>query len=492
MDPALELPSEFKTQPYEHQLAELEGSWWRPSYGYFWEMGCGKSWLAINCAARLYDAAKIDALCVVAPKGVYRNWTGEIDLHLHERVERRIAVWSPSRTKRKAHEIAGVMAPIAKLRVFLVNVEALSTKRGREAMAAFLHSSSALLVVDESTSVKSRDAQRTKAIVTLARFASYRRIMTGSPVTQSPLDLYGQLSVLEPKPLGFASFYAFRNRYAVTEKRQVTVYDDKRKRDITREYTAIVDYRRIDELKERLRDVSSRVLKSECLDLPEKIFQRREVSFTAEQEGVYRDLVRESKARLENEVRVTAPQVITQVLRLHQVTCGFVKTDDGEERAVRSNRMAALMELLEEASGKVIIWAPYRYSIFEIANTLREAYGGESFATYFGGTSADDRELAKERFQTSDRCRFFVGNAQTAGYGLTLTAASTVIYFANSHKLEERLQSEDRAHRIGQRNAVTYVDLVVPGTVDERIVSSLRSKKHIADAVLGEEWREWL
>ena len=189
---------------------------------------------------------------------------------------------------------------------------------------------------------------------------------------------------------------------------------------------------------------------------------------------------------------VTANAVITQLLRLHQISCGFVNTDDGNLVRFKNNRMSELLSILEEVDGKIIIWANYRHDIMAIEMELARVYGPSSVATYFGDTDGEARQDIVERFQTSEDLRFFVGQPRTGGYGLTLTAAKTVIYYSNSYDLEVRLQSEDRAHRIGQTSSVTYIDIVAEKTVDEKIVTALRKKINIATQVLGENWKKWL
>lgn len=484
---ATPLPStfEFTGTPYAHQREVLEQFWDRPAVALFHEMGTGKTYTTIHNAAALDEARLIDLVVVIAPKGVYRNWEGEIGRHWPGVLQPDVEAWGVKRRK-GARRAPG-------LRFFLMNVEALQTGRGEGMLHATLHGRRTMLVVDESTTVKNHKAKRTKALIAAARKCDFRRILTGSPITQSPLDLYGQISVLMPDPMGFNSFYAFRNRYAETRKRTVRV--QKGDRVVERKFEEVTGYKRLDELQERLAPFSSRVLKEDCLDLPEKIYTRREVDLTPDQIRVYGEMAERAKAELRDSERVTAPQAITQILRLHQITCGFVKTDEGNEETLKSRRLDALVEIVEElGDAKVVIWAPYRRSIMEIAKRLAAEYSPRDVVTYFGDTDSEQRQKAIEQFQGTgpDSCRFFVGNPQTAGYGLTLTAASNVVYFANSWKLEERMQSEDRCHRIGQGNAVTYVDLVAPGTVDERIIEALRSKHEIASEVLGEQWRTWI
>lgn len=484
-DPVVRDHYEFKTTPYKHQLEGLEASWDRVDYAFWWEMGTGKTWAAINTAGKLHTEGLINGLVVVAPKGVYQNWLSEIETHLTEDVPRRVVVWTAATTKRQKQavgEISDKHADPNRLRIFLMNVEALSGKRGVAALKKFLNSGSMLLVVDESSSIKTPKAARTKALLACAPLAKFKRVMSGSPVTQSPMDLFSQCAVLNKNLLGFSSFYSFRNRYAITQSQS---FGD-------RSCKVVTGYQRIDELSEKLDRFSSRILKVDCLDLPEKIYQRRLVDLTGEQQHAYESLTREAKALLSSGSQVSVTNVLAQILRLHQVACGFVKDDDGEIQSIKSNRMGALEELLDEVDGKAIIWASYRHNLQEIIVSLRAQYGPDSTVSYYGDTSQENRLRAIEQFQDNDRCRWFVGNPQSAGYGLTLTAANTVIYFSNSYRLEERLQSEDRAHRIGQHHPVNYVDLVSPGTVDEKIVGALRDKRKIASEVMGDAWKEWI
>jgi SNF2 family DNA or RNA helicase len=256
-------------------------------------------------------------------------------------------------------------------------------------------------------------------------------------------------------------------------------------------FQQIVGYRNLDELSSRLETFSYRVTKEEALDLPDKIYTTREVSLTDDQHRHYMSLKEAAIAVLEDGELVSAPAVMTQLLRLQQVLCGHLMSDDGELVEIPTNRLPALLETIEEMDGKVIIWSRFRYDIVAIVATLAKKYGADSVVSYFGDTSDEDRQTAVRRFQFED-ARFFVANPQTAGYGLTLTAATNVIYYANDFNLETRIQSEDRAHRIGQKKSVTYVDLVTRNSIDEHIVRTLRAKIDLSAKTLGEEARKWL
>ena len=472
----------YKTQPYEHQRIALERSYDKINYAYFMEMGCGKSKVLIDNMAWLYENKKIDTAIVVAPKGVYRNWqTSEIPAHLHDDIEREVYVWNPNPSKtQKEHLVSGIEER-GKLRILLVNVEGFATTKLKAFVEKFVRGSTFLLAVDESTTIKNPKAKRTKALVALGKAASFRRILTGSPVTKSPMDLYAQCGFMDKALLGFESFYSFQGRYAITRTQRMGGHS----------FQQIVGYRNLDELSTKLEKFSYRVTKDEALDLPDKIYTVRHVSLTDDQIKHYMSLKNAAIALLDDGDLVSAPAVMTQLLRLQQVLCGHLMTDDGDLVEFKTRRIDALLETIEEMSGGVIIWSRFRYDIRNIEAALKKAYGEDSTVNYYGDTSDSDRELAIKRFQDRD-ARFFVGNPQTAGKGLTLNAASNVIYYANDFNLESRVQSEDRCHRIGQKNTVTYVDFVSKGTVDEHIVKTLRAKIDLSAKTLGEEARQWL
>ena len=346
----------FKTKPYAHQIKALELSWDKPYYAYFMEMGTGKSKVLIDNIAMLYDAGKINGVLIIAPKGVYKNWyDGEIPTHLPDHVEHTSVLWQSMITKKQQSELDKVFVPGEDLHILIMNVEAFSTKKGVEFAAKFLRCHRTMMAIDESTTIKNPDAKRTKHICTLGEYAGYKRILTGSPVTKSPLDLYKQCEFLKKELLGHSSYYTFRTRYAVMK------------------------------------------------------------------------------------------------------TANF--------------------------GGKSV----------QIVNVISDEYGDDSIVQYYGAIDSEKRQENIKKFQDpNSKARFFIGNPQTGGYGITLTAASNVIYYSNGYDLEKRLQSEDRAHRIGQKKSVTYVDLIAPKTVDEKIRKALRKKINIATQVMGEELRDWI
>ena len=473
----------FKTKPYAHQLSALEKSWHKDDFAYFMEMGTGKSKVLVDNIAMLYDKGKINGALIIAPKGVYRNWySQEIPNHLASHIDNKTILWTATTSKAKDKEYQLLFKSDLDLHILIMNVEAFSTKKGLEFATKFLNCHNSLIAVDESTTIKTPTAKRTKAILALGKLAKYRRILTGSPVTKSPLDLYTQCGFLDGYLLGFDSYYAFRNRYATMLDRNFG----------GRRVQIVGGYKRLDELSEKLKPFSDRVLKEDCLDLPEKTYVERQVELTDEQKTLYSTMKSAALASLKGKM-ATAPHILTQMMRLHQITCGHLKNDDESITEIKNNRINSLLELLDEIEGKAIIWANYVYDINQIVNAVAKKYGDNSIVQYYGAVPAEQRQKNIEKFQDPNSpVRFFVGNPQTGGYGITLTAANNVIYYSNGYDLEKRLQSEDRAHRIGQKKAVTYVDLITPKTVDEKIRKALRKKINIATQIMGEELREWI
>ena len=476
----------FKTKPYSHQLKALEKSWAEDTYALFMEMGTGKSKVLVDNIAMLYDRGAIKGALVVAPKGVYKNWDSiEFPVHMPEHIEYTKVLWEPTSTKKKQAELDTLFADDDKLKILIMNVEAFSTSKGLDFAVSFLNIfvGRALIGIDESTTIKNPTAKRTKNILYIADLAKYRRILTGSPVTKSPLDLYSQCDFLDPNHLGHQSYYSFRSRYAHMVDRNFG----------GRRVQIVGSYRRLGELTTLLDKFSYRVLKEECLDLPEKVFTKRLVELTKEQDKAYKQMKEMALAMLDDGKLMSTVNVMTQLMRLHQITCGHFKADDGTITHLKNNRIDTLMELLDETDGKVIIWANYVEDIKSIVQSLKKAYGDASTVEYHGSVDPRVRQENIALFQEKKGpTRYFVGNAQTGGYGITLTAANTVIYYSNNYDLEKRLQSEDRAHRIGQTGSVTYVDLIAEKTIDERIVKSLRDKINIANEIMGEDIKDWI
>ena len=472
----------FKTRPYAHQLKALEMSWKKEVFAYFMEMGTGKSKVLLDNIAMLYDRGKINGALIVAPKGVYKNWLeSEIPEHLVEHIQNKTVLWQALINKKQQAKLDTLFKPEVDLHILIMNVEAFSTKKGLDFAAKFLSCHDALVAIDESTTIKNPGAQRTKNILRLSKLSKYRRILTGSPVTKSPLDLYTQCFFLDPWLLDHDSYYTFRTRYALMKTANFN----------GRSVQLVVGYKNLSELSEKLKPFSYRVLKDDCLDLPSKTFMKRIIQLSPEQKRLYQQMKSMALAELNGKM-LTTFNAVTQIMRLQQITCGHFKADDDSIQEIKNNRITELMNVLEEVEGKAVIWAHWRHDIATIVREIEKEYPG-SVMTYYGDTTTEDRQKAIRAMQDPEsKIRFLVGTPQTGGYGITLTGASTMIYYSNGYDLEKRQQSEARIDRIGQKKPMTYIDLLAEDTIDEKIVKSLRKKINIATEIMGEELKAWI
>ena len=409
----------FFTQPYDHQREAFDVSADENNFALLLDMGTGKTKVTLDTIGYLFEKSKINFVLVVAPKGVIPNWIPEIEAHLPPRIEREIVLWNPSLSKQRRDELNDLHTKSKKLKFLLMNVEAFSTAKGVEVAEIFVQKFNTFMVVDESTTIKNRKAKRTKALCAVGREAVYRRILTGSPVTRSPLDLFSQMAFLDPKILGFSSFYAFQGRYSIVSRRTMGAHS----------FNQVVGFRRLDELTDKLSEHSYRVKKEDCLDLPDKVYTKRTVALTVEQHIAYAQMKKLALARLDSGELSTTKNVLTQIMRLQQICCGNLTDDDGKIHSLPSNRIKELLDLCEELQGKAIIWATWTMDIRSIATALRDRHGVQAVSTLHGETPDSERQQIVEIFQDrQSESRFLVGHPRTGGYGLTLTAASTVIY----------------------------------------------------------------
>jgi SNF2 family DNA or RNA helicase len=472
----------FKTKPYAHQLKALEMSWNKEVFAYFMEMGTGKSKVLLDNIAMLYDKGKINGALIIAPKGVYKNWyDAEIPVHLVNHIQKKVVLWQAMINKGQQKKLNTLFETGVDLHILIMNVEALSTKKGVDFATKFLLSHNTLITIDESTTIKNPGAKRTKNILSLSKLGKYRRILTGSPVTKSPLDLYTQCFFLDPYLLNHASYYSFRTRYALMRTANFS----------GRSVQIVVGYRHLDELAEKLKPFSHRVLKDDCLDLPSKTFMKRIVQLTPDQQKVYQQMKQMALAEMNGKM-ITTATVLTQLMRLQQITCGYFKADDGTVQEINNNRTSELIDLLYEIEGKTVIWAHWQNDVKNIIKVVVKEFGEGCCVDYYGLTPQDERQDNISKFQNDPKVRFFIGTPATGGYGITLTGASNMIYYSNGYDLEKRTQSEARIDRIGQTKPMTYIDILAEDTVDERIVKALRKKVNIATQVMGEELKAWI
>ena len=467
----------FKTPPYEHQRKALELGWSKESFAYFMEMGTGKTKVLIDNLGVLFSQNLINAGLIIAPKSVYTIWQND-ELPKHLNVPYNSILWKPTLKEKNIKEF--IEKDIDQLKLLVMNVEAFSTKKGLKFAEDFVKKHHCLMSIDESTAIKNNKAIRTKNILKLRKIAKYRRILTGSPITKNPLDLYTQCYFLDPNHLGFKSLYAFKNYHCHFE---IMHFGD-------REIATPVGFKNLEEIENKLPNFSFRVTKEECLDLPKKLYTVRYVQLTDEQKKLYDQIESEARANLQQN-EMTVNNVLTEILRLHQITAGFFTGDSGTVE-LKNNKLNTLMEVVESIEGKAIIWANWVHNIEQIKEELIKEYGVNSTVTFYGKVTSEQRTEAIKQFHNNPECRFFVANPSTGGYGLTLTQATTVIYYSNSYNAEHRMQSEERAHRIGQTEKVTYVDLITEDTVDEKIVKALKTKFRLSAQTLGEVVRTWI
>jgi Mesyanzhinovviridae DNA helicase len=475
--------------PFAHQARVLAESWDRPYYALFWQQRTGKTRTALETAAQLRTAGKIDAVLVLAPNGVHRQWA-----------EEQVPAWLPAaqpycystaKAPSKTHQTAMRAALCAEFPVLCMSYDGFMTRAGRAAARKFLLARRALFVCDESTEIKSPRAARTKAVLVEGHYAPFRRILTGTPVANSPFDVYSQVRFLATdfwKAQGYGTPAEFRARYAYMEEhvaRQGHHYYS-----VARDAAGRPRYRNLDELHARLAPISSRVLRVDVLDTPPKLYAKEYFTLTEYQRCVYEDLRTKTMAWLDDGQVIEAPLAIVRLMRLAQVASNHLPGPDGEPTrpvdAKRNPRLEQLAAVLADATPPVLIWARWRADVDAICLLLKG-----NIARYDGAVTEADRAVAKAAFQAG-RVPYLVGNVAVGAMGLDLSAARTVVYYSNSFSLLDREQSEDRAQGPAQRHAVEYVDLVAADTVDEDIINALRAKVDVASAVTGDTLRAWL
>ena len=492
----------MKTEGMDHQiqaLARLDG---KRNFGLFMEQGTGKTWTTLADAERCYQGNKIDALFVVAPNGVHTNWTRrEVPTHLS--VDTICYAWrgEPKTKKAKADfdKLYSNHYPLgeAPLRIFTMNIEAINTPKGYAAAEEFLRSFRCMMVVDESTRIKNPDAKRTEKVIDLGKLAIARRILTGPPLTKAPTDLFSQFDFLKPGLLGTTSYRAYVSEYAVLLDNAHPLKQAMIRKNPKAAFAQVVEtdkngvkqWKNLDKLSHMIAPHTFRVRKEDCLDLPPKVYKRVYFELEPSQRKVYEKL-KEDYHYVHLGEEDMSFQAIAARTKLKQVTSGFIHVrgsafpidQHGPLADPKDNpRMAAFKSLIEDFDGQFIVWAMFEEEINQVLAALAEA--GITACSYYGATKKDDREKAIDDFQAG-RVQAFVGHAQAAGIGLTLTAASTAIYYSCSYDNELRMQSEDRCHRIGTKHTVTYYDLIAEDTIDEDVMNSLAVKNALAAYVI--------
>lgn len=456
-------------------------------FGLLMAMRTGKTKTALDDFGRLFVEGRVDDLLVIAPAGALDPWVPAMKEHLGAPLDTSLDVlhWNArmSGTNAKARVREFIQGQWDGPRALLVNIEALSSvERARNLVMDFLNQGRVYTVIDESTAIKNPTSKRTKFILKeVGPRSAFRRILCGLVSPQGPLDVWAQFEFLKPGCLGFRTFNQFKDRYAITRLMSMG----------GRMFKQIVGYRDEADLAQRMTPFSFRVRLEDCYDMPESDYSTRSVPMTPEQERLYRDMKAFSTVQLEAERHVTATIALTQILRLHQILCGATMDDDGIVHEISNNRTDAVLEILEEYDGKAIIWCAYDHSIREVSEALRKRYGHSSTSRFWGG-NRESREEEEKKFQSDPACRFMVATASAGGKGRMWAAADLVIYHSSTTNLEHRQQSEERPKTVGKVKPIIYIDLVTPGTVDEKIIETLKRKDTIASTIQGDSWRKWL
>lgn len=482
-DPAPLLPYPVKANLYKHQIrganmalrafGALDAKTHGGGFGELFEMGCGKTLTTIAVAGALYNLGKIDRVLVVAPTSVCSVWPHDLNQFATFPWEARVLLGDKKKRLKALNELENW--PFKALRIAVINYESTHREGIFEALAAYKPD---LIVCDESQRIKNPSAAQSKALHKLGDAAPFRMILSGTPVQNNAVDLYSQYRFLDPAVYG-ANFYAFKNRYCI-----MGGYGQHQ----------IVGYRNMDELVEKEHSVAYRVTKEECLDLPQQTFINRYVQFTDAEQAIYEQLRKSSFLELETGENVTATTILTMYLRLMQLTGGFLTADESTRpKQVNTAKLDALADIVDDyvvdAGKKLVIFARFRAEIAAIENLLR--LRKIQYGSIYGDVPMEERGKIVEDFQTNPDTKVFVAQIQTAGLGITLHAASTAVFYSYDYNYANYAQALARIHRIGQRLPVTYIHLVVDGSIDEKILAALENKEDMAKTVV-DSWREVL
>jgi SNF2 family DNA or RNA helicase len=522
----------FKTTPMAHQLIGFDLLKNKEAFALLMEQGTGKTKVIIDDAARLWGEGKIDAMLVIAPNGVHTKWvTIELPKHMPDWCPFVAAYYSAGASKRHQATIEKLFdrtpnGEARPLRVLTMNVEALATTEGIRTLDRFIDTFNAIGVLDESQRFKNPTAVRTKEMIKRRRRFPVRRIMTGTPVTKAPFDVFTQFSFLDPTILRTSSYAAFKSEYGqmlpddhfLVKKLQKGAWAKKdgsaSKRVpqiIARDQEGLPIYQNLDKLNRLLAKHSYRVLKKDCLDLPDKVYDVIPFEMTPRQQDIYTRMQKELRADLLNVIgglekagkkhgltieeallagrELIVANKLVALAKLQQITCGYMKLEDKSvvrmfKKVMDNPRNVAMMSVAEDIEGQMLFWAPHRDKIDQIIECLRAGFDDASIVRFDGATDKKARMAGVDQFQEG-KARFFVANPASAATGLTLTKGETAFYYSDSFNWEHRAQSEDRNHRIGTTSA-RYFDLMAIGSIDETIAKSHAAKKAVADFITGD------
>lgn len=478
---------EYKTTPFAHQREDFERTRDKPYWAHFHEQGTGKSKIVVDTAAYLYEAGEINGLLIVAPNAVHQNWrTDELPVHLPDRIAETTRAVSFLNAKKKTRwhrqQLRELLDYKGGFKVLTMPYSGFMTQEGKS-LAWEMMKQGVMMVCDESGEIKTPGAKRTKSMIAAGKYPLYKRILDGTPTAQSPFDVYAPIRFLDNdywKQYKIPTFQAFKHRFGTFM-------------GAPNGGEFCTGYVNLDELHGWLKPVSSRVLKEDVLDLPERLYAKARFEMTPEQHRIYTMLKDEFRAELDG-LEWDADLSIVRMLRMQQVTCGYLPTPLEEGPFAepmqligdKNPRLELQLELLERTPHQAIIWCRFRLDIDLLMKRL-----GDTAVRLDGSVDEEGRESAKRRFKAGE-AQWMVANAAVGGTGLTLNQAKSMFFYSNSFVPRHRLQAEDRNHRIGQDTSVLVTDLMAQGSIDYHIVDSLRKKRKVSAETLGDKEVEWL
>ncbi|MDQ3239680.1 MAG: DEAD/DEAH box helicase [bacterium] len=433
----------------------------------FHEPGTGKTRTSIRILEHQYLTKKIEAAIIVVPKSMIKTWAYE--LSVQGTIPYSVYEWSGMLTN--GHLDKYNQATVKdKLVYFITNHDSLYGQKFLRTITHFTKKyEKYAIIIDESTAIKTMKAERTKAAISIGHKAATRGILTGTPIVQSPVDIYSQTQFLQKDLLGFRSFFSFKSRYCEIRRQTFGM----------RQFDVVTGYRDLDDLRSKLLKFSSVVKLEDVVDMPERIFKTILVEMAPKQMEAYEELRKKAVAYIQ-EHEVTAVNALAMVTRLLQILSGQLKISDGVYVSIENNRLPALKELVDETPGQVLIWTSYVQTARDIVITL-----GKECIHYSSDLDIDGREEVLDKFRNGVKC--LVLNPQSAAHGLTLNEATTSVYYNNSYNLEHRLQSLGRNYRIGQTNRTLVVDFVSPNTIEPVILAALKKKEDVAKQLIRKE-----
>jgi len=455
--------------PGHHQIRGVGLGLLRNEFAYFWEPGTGKTYTTIHVAKTRYERGEIDLVVIMLPNAIKQVW------------EREVPAWAPDiptyvqtldsgkKPKRK---------PGQHLEFLVIAIEALSQGSMYDTIMAYMKGRKVMVIEDESSRIKNPSSIRTKKATNIAWSGFYRYILTGTPITQGPHDLFPQFRFLNPNIIGIIKWAAFKARYCI-----MGGFENRK----------IVKYQHIEELVDKIKPYCDMVLLKDCTDIPEKIYSVISVPLSPEQRAAIRQLKDEGTLVIEElQAELYVEMALERMTRIQQIVGGSLPMIDQENGGYKTvampgkcPKMEALLDYVEDLpeTTKCLVWARFEPERERLCAALAAIYGESSVVRFDGSVNKEDRRIAVDRIQDDPTCRFFVGNQTVAGIGLTLTAAKYALNFSNTFSAEDRVQMENRNHRTGQTDHCVYVDFVAQVKEDRMILRSVELKKDIAAMV---------